>query len=252
MRLSISSQAMSTPAPAPTKPSRFSAHIRRLRRRRSQRLSAHGSARPRTRSVRSHRRRHRLQPPAPAVVKVSAVKTKRHGKSTEPAVEKPGKKEKIRFGQKPRETLPEEPNGTVENAGALPETASNATEPANPLEPAAPERKTRYSARAKEPKQPKPTGPQPDALAPAAPDAAEVADRATQSGPLGLAGDTASKKKKTSTTEGEKTRLADRKKEPDSEKPQPPQFTPAPQEPGAPAPTRQDQGTPPATPQPQQ
>jgi len=188
--------------------------------------------------------------PAPEVVKASAVKTKKHGKGAQPAVEKPGKKEKIRFGQKPRETLPTEPNGTIENAGALPETASNATEPVNPLEATAPERKMRFSARAKAPKQPKPQGPQPDALAPPAPDAAEVADRATQSGPLGLAGDTAAKKKKKSTTEGEKTRLADRKKEPEAQQ-QPPQFTPAPQEPGAPAPARQDQGTPAPTPQPQ-
>jgi peptidyl-prolyl cis-trans isomerase SurA len=195
-------------------------------------------------------------PPAPAaaapeVVKASAVKTKKHGKGAQPAVEKPGKKEKIRFGQKPRETLPSEPNGTIENAGALPETASNAAEPVNPLEAAAPEKKTRFSAHAKEPKQPKPQGPQPDALAPPAADAAEVADRATQSGPLGLAGDTASKKKKKSATEGEKTRLADRKKEPEAPQ-QPPQFTPAPEEPGAPAPARQDQGTPAPTPQPQQ
>jgi peptidyl-prolyl cis-trans isomerase SurA len=189
-------------------------------------------------------------PVAPAVVKVDAVK-KKHGKSTEPAIEKPGKKEKIRYGQKPRETLPTEPNGTVENAGALPETASNEPEPANPLEATAPDKKTRFSSRAKAPKQPKEQGPQPDALAPEAPDAAEVADRATQSAPLGLNGDTASKKKKKSTTEGEKTRLADRKKEPEATQ-QPAQFTPAPEEPGAPAPARQDQGTPAPAPQPQQ
>jgi len=189
---------------------------------------------------------------APTVVKASAVKTKKHVKGAEPAVEKPGKKEKIRFGQKPRETLPTEPNGSVENAGALPETASNTAEPANPLETAAPEKKTRFSAKAREPKQPKPQGPQPDALAPSAADAAEVADRAAQAGPLGLAGDTASKKKhKKSATEGEKTRLADKKKEPGTA-PQQPQFTPAPQEPGAPAPARQDQPTPVPAPQPQQ
>jgi hypothetical protein len=51
-------------------------------------------------------------------------------------------------------------------------------------------------------------------MAPAAADSAEVADRQTQAGPLGLAGDTGSKKKKkASTTAGEKTRLADKKKE---------------------------------------
>ena len=191
--------------------------------------------------------------PAPALVKVNAVKKSKHAKNAEPAIEKPGKKEKIRYGQKPRETLPAAPNGTIENAGALPETASAAPEPVNPLEPAAPEQKTRFSARAKAPRQVKPNSPPTDALAPPAPDAAEVADRATQSGPLGLAGDTAAKKKKKDTTENEKTRLADRKKEPAGTTPTTPapQFTPAPQEPGAPAPARQDQGTPAPTPQPQ-
>ena len=177
--------------------------------------------------------------PAPAAVKVDAVKTKKHSKKgDQPVVEKPGKKEKIRFGQKPRGTLPTEPNGSVENAGALPETASTEAEPVNPLEQAAPDKKSRFSSRAKQPKQPKPSGPQSDVLAPAAADAAEVADRATQAGPLGLAGDTASKKKKKSATEGEKTRLADRKKEGDTDKPQPPQMTPTPVVPGAPAPAR--------------
>lgn len=187
--------------------------------------------------------------PAPAVVKVSKSKKKKNAKSTEPAIEKPGKKEKIRFGQKPRETLPMEPNGSIENAGALPESAASTPEPVNPLEPTAPEKKMRFSERAKAPKQKKAKSIfEADPLTPSAADAAEVADRATQSGPLGLAGDTASKKKKKATTEGEKTRLADRKKEPGSEK-QPLQFTPAPQVPGAPAPARDT--TPPAT-QPQQ
>jgi peptidyl-prolyl cis-trans isomerase SurA len=183
-------------------------------------------------------------PPAPAPsaavtakpVKTSLLKWK-HAKSTDQATEKPGKKEKIRYGQKPRETLPAAPNGTIENAGALPEIASNASEPVNPLEAAAPTQKTRFSARAKVAKQPKPKVPQADTLAPAPPDAAEVADRQTQSGPLGLAGNTAEKKKKKSTTTGEKTRLANQKKEPET-KPAP-QFTPAPQEPGAPAPAPQ-------------
>lgn len=181
---------------------------------------------------------------APAVVKTSAEK-KKHGKKNEPAIEKPGKKEKIRYGQKPRETLPREPNGSVENAGALPpaETASAANEPANPLEAAPADKKTRYSQRARLPKKAKPAnGALPvDALAPPPPDAADVADRATQSSPLGLAGDTASKKKK-AVTAGEKTRLADRKKEPETQpQPQAPQFTPLPQLPGAPAPADHSQ-----------
>ena len=175
-------------------------------------------------------------PPAaaakPAVVKAGLFKKKSN--STTSATEKPGKKEKIRYGQKPRESLPAAPNGTVENAGALPEQASAADQPVNPLEAAAPTVKTRYSTRAKAPKQPK-FGLQPDALTPAAADAAEVADRETQNSPLGLGGDTATKKKKKATTDEGKTRLADKKKEPETPQTQP-QFTPAPQEPGAPAP----------------
>jgi peptidyl-prolyl cis-trans isomerase SurA len=85
--------------------------------------------------------------------------------------------------------------------------------------PPAPKKKkkverTRASARAHTTsgRRAKVKGPKPDALAPAAPDAAEVADRQTQAGPLGLAGDTSKKKKKTATTTGDKTRLADKKK----------------------------------------
>src|SRR5208337_4139782 len=127
------------------------------------------------------------------------------------ATMKPGKREKIRYGQAPTKTLPNAPETKTEDAGALPQVAQN-PEPANPLETTAkPEKKTRFSERAKVPKQPKAKGKQPDKLAPAAPDAAEVADRQTQAGPLGLAGDTASKKKKKATTTSDKTRLTDKK-----------------------------------------
>jgi peptidyl-prolyl cis-trans isomerase SurA len=172
-------------------------------------------------------------PPAPA-----AKKGKQNASADTTATMKPGKKEKIRFGRAPTKTLPSAPETMVENAGALPpETASNAQEPVNPLEaaPAAPEKKTRYSARAKQPKQPKAKGPQPDAMAPAAPDAAEVADRQTQAGPLGLAGDTAAKKKKKATTAGDKTRLANKTKKTETPQgdvplaPAPQAPTPAPQ-----------------------
>jgi peptidyl-prolyl cis-trans isomerase SurA len=145
---------------------------------------------------------------------------KKHKKGKEEPVNlatmKPGKKEKIRFGQAPRETLPEAANGSsVEDAGALPETASN-DQPPNPLEAAPPKRevKTRFSDRAREEKKHKTKkAPQTDTLTPAPPDAAEVADRETQSAPLGLGGDTSpKKKKKKATTTGEKTRLSDVKK----------------------------------------
>ncbi len=162
-------------------------------------------------------------------------KQKKSGKSDQAALEKPGKKEKIRFGKAPTKTLPSTPASQTEDAGGGTETAS-ANEPANPLETnEEPKKKTRFSDRAKQPKQPKTTTQQQrDALTPQAPDSAEVADRQTQSSALGLNGDQNSKKKKKETATGEKTRISDRKK---SEEPAtPPQPTPVPPVQGAPAP----------------
>ena len=129
---------------------------------------------------------------------------------------KPGKKEKIRYGQAPTKTLPSAPGETkTEDAGAV-EQASNAPEPVNPLETnTAPVKKTRFADRAqlpRQPKQPKALGPKVDKQAPPAPDAAEVADRQAQAAPLGLSGDTSGKKKKKSTTKGDKTRMAEKSK----------------------------------------
>ena len=127
---------------------------------------------------------------------------------------KPGKKEKIRYGKAPQETLPAAASSPTEDAGAGEQVANNGAEPNNPLEATQPVKKTRYSDRAKQPKQPKPKGPQLDPEAPAAADAAEVADRQAQAGPLGLGGNqTPNKKKKpTTATTGDKTRMSDRKK----------------------------------------
>jgi peptidyl-prolyl cis-trans isomerase SurA len=149
---------------------------------------------------------------------------------------KPGKKEKIRYGQAPTKTLPSGPETPTEDAGAV---AQN-NEPVNPLEPpAAPEKKTRFSDRAKQPKEPKAKAAKADPLAPSAPDAAEVADRQTQSAPLGLGGDTASKKKKkNSTTTGDKIRLSDKKQTDEEKRQATPAPTPIPPVPGAPAPAQ--------------
>ncbi len=188
--------------------------------------------------------------PAPTTTPPATAKKKK-GKKVEAATEKPGKKEKIRFGQAPRETLPvATTNSNTENAGALPVTALNAEQPANPLEPTAPTQKTRFSERARAPKTAKPSGrsAKAGATGPAAPDASEVADRQTQSAPLGLAGDTSKKKKKTSNATVEKTRLANQKKNPAESGPKPVQQpTPIPPVPGAPAPADH-----PEEPQPQQ
>ena len=163
-----------------------------------------------------------------------------------PATQKPGKKEKIRYGQAPTKTLPNAAAATpTEDAGATGQTAGQGAQVAQadlPAEPVAPEpKKTRYSDRARLPKgskqQPKAEKPSYPAQNPAlAPDAGEVADRQTQSTALGLNGDTTKKKKKQQTTSAEKTRLQDKKK---SDQPQeqsaPVQPTPIPAVPGAPA-----------------
>ncbi|MGB8258733.1 MAG: peptidylprolyl isomerase [Terracidiphilus sp.] len=166
--------------------------------------------------------------PAPA-----AKKSKKKGAATTQASMKPGKKERIRYGQAPTKTLPNAAETQVEDAGAGKSDQAAAAEPVNPLESTAkPAQKTRFAARAKVPKQPKPKGPQPDSMAPPAADAAEVADRQTQAAPLGLAGDTAKKKKKKATTTGDKVRLSQKKKtetQPTGDQPLGPAQPPAPQ-----------------------
>jgi len=198
---------------------------------------------------------------APAVVPVAVDTTAAKPAATtktavpKPATEKPGKKEKIRYGQAPRETLPNAAPTKIEDAGALPKTAENKTEQAENVAPAAPVKKTRYTERAKLPKTPKPKGPQLDSFTPAPPDAGEVADRQTQSAPLGLNGDTAkkSKKKKTDATTSEKTRMQNRPKSDEDKAPL--QMTPAAPAAGAPgpatAPKPQPSSTPASTDQPQ-
>jgi peptidyl-prolyl cis-trans isomerase SurA len=164
--------------------------------------------------------------------------------------QKPGKKEKIRFGKAPTKTLPSEPQGPTENAGAV----AQSDEPANPLDEAvAPQKKTRYADRARVPKNKKlPAASKkdfPDNTPANAPDSGEVADRQTQSTPLGLNGNTTDKKKKPATTTGEKTRLSDKKKEETQQQNATPaaQPTPIPTVPGAPAPQQAPPAQPPAT-----
>ncbi len=161
--------------------------------------------------------------PAPATDQAATApstkttKASKKADKTEQAAMKPGKKEKIRFGKAPQETLPQAPSSQTEDAGAGSgqQVAGNAAaEPDNPLENnTKPEKKSRFSDRAKLPKQPKPKGPQLDPEAPLPADAAEVADRQAQAGPLGLGGSqTPGKKKKKNTTTGDKTRLSEKKK----------------------------------------
>jgi peptidyl-prolyl cis-trans isomerase SurA len=136
--------------------------------------------------------------------------------------DKPGKKEKIRYGQAPSKTLPNAPSTATEDAGAgSGATAANAAaEPVNPLDTEnKPTQKSRLSARAKTPKTPNANGAPANSDTPPAPDSAEVADRQAQSTPLGLNGDTASKKKKAKTVATDKTRYSDKNKKPDAAAP---------------------------------
>lgn len=186
-------------------------------------------------------------PQTTAAVEPEPAKTEaKNEKSSDEAMAtmKPGKKEKIRFGQAPTKTLPKGQSTPTEDAGAV-QVAGSGQEPENPLESAPAAKKTRFSDRARVAKEHKGKGSpaQPaDAGAPAPPDAAEVADRQTQSAPLGP---TDPSKKKKGTTTGEKTRMSDRPKEPQ----QAPEYTPAGPVPGAPG----ANGAPPpqANPQPQ-
>ncbi|HTJ30290.1 MAG TPA: peptidylprolyl isomerase [Acidobacteriaceae bacterium] len=188
--------------------------------------------------------------PAAAANDASAKSSKSKKKaaaSATPTTMKPGKREKIRFGQAPRETLPETSKETQkEDAGALPETAkSDDADIPNPLDQKAPEKKTRFAARAKLPKAAKPKGPQLDTFTPLPADSAEVADTQTQSAPLGMNGDTTKKKKKQKTATGEKTRMQQRPKD-ETEK-APLVATPAAPAQGAPAPKPAPQQTAPET-----
>jgi peptidyl-prolyl cis-trans isomerase SurA len=209
---------------------------------------------------------------SPQVVDAAATTTtaaSKDAKKIAQAAEKPGKKEKIRFGKAPTKTLPSTaaPAQTEDAGGASGATANTAAgaqvaqnaEPDNPVAQAAPQKKSRFSDRAKLPKQPKTKGQSlTDAQTPAPPEAGEVADRQTQSQPLGLGGDTANKKKKKdNATTSEKTRFSQKKPDETQKNAPAPQPTPIPQVQGAPAPQQQPAPAAPApapqqTPAPQQ
>lgn len=139
---------------------------------------------------------------------------------------KPGKKEKIRFGQAPRETLPAAETKT-EDAGAA--STGNGTQVvaansqpselhtlnpdgtiANPDQPVA-KQKTRFSDRAKQPKAKK-SKVKVDPFAPPPPTQDEIATQQQQAKPLGLNGDTSKVKKPNPAKTGPKRRMQDEKK----------------------------------------
>ena len=194
----------------------------------------------------------------------AATKTTAGGTTTAvanaPTVEKPGKKEKIRFGQAPREALPPaaHPQNGPEQAAAGTEGASEAQVASNSSsadipsgEEAAPvERKTRFAARARLPKTKKAKTPDQveneRVTQQATPE--EAAAEKTQSAPLGLAGDTATKKKAAKPKGEKKTRYSDEVNKPKEPEAAPQPSTPSPLATPGTAPASTDNGTLPAQP----
>ena len=189
-------------------------------------------------------------------------------KAVTPAKPKKIKREKIRYGQAPRNALPEGAQDAAvggdvgEGAGPAPgavmaptqNTAQLATNDADPLAPKAPElKKTRYSERAKTEKVEKANAKavkakEKAAITPPPMTADEKSAAQTQAAPLGLNGDTVKKKKKTKVKGAPKERLQNQEKQAPVEAPAPaptvnpalgaaaPSATPPPAAP-APAPT---------------
>ena len=137
------------------------------------------------------------------------------------------KREKVRFGQAPREALPASEASTDATPAATPGTAMSAQNlgtammasaqaeaaPASPLadpnaDPLAPKpveaKKGRYSDRMKLPKKKKVIGPTADPFSPPTATTQEEQTTKVQSAPLGLNGNTAAKPKKKKRQKGEK------------------------------------------------
>jgi len=162
---------------------------------------------------------------APVVTPAVATVPSRSTAKTPKISSKPhtAKREKIRFGQAPRETLPSAPGGQVAAlptevgsaqgttsmvSEALPDPNAAATPvDQDPLGPhAAPKVKSRYAQHPEEPKKPKAKA---VAAAAPAPTVEETAAEKTQAAPLGLNGDTSKKKKKVKYT-GPKERIGEK------------------------------------------
>lgn len=182
---------------------------------------------------------------APVATPVAAVTTASNGKK-----HKKLRREKIRFGQAPRNTLPAGPEQTAvggdvgagsASASAITvapgaamtnteESASQSVE-ANPLTPTAPEaKKSRYASREKivlaEKKAARRQRVREKAAAkPAEMSEDEKAAQQTQSAPLGLNGDTAKKKKKKAKVKGAKKERLENKAKPSTAPPPPPAPT---------------------------
>ena len=247
MKLSYSAY---TP-PAPKKPKKFQrARFRGINRSRSAQVQTAKTAAPATGAV----------PTAPAATTDGTATTAAAPAAAAPATpaatkpaptqqasnnnqgtEKPGKREKIRFGQAPRESLPTSQVATAvaPDAGG-PSVTTPETRYVNPdgtvsgEQAAAPERKSRLSARpvVHKPKTPK----TPDTSNQPTPE--ELAAQKVQNAPMGLTDPNADKKPK---QKAEKTRYSAKPKEEDNTQPylgkpeSAPQAAPAASQPAVPA-----------------
>jgi peptidyl-prolyl cis-trans isomerase SurA len=157
---------------------------------------------------------------APAATGAKTATTQQASNSDQ-NVQKPGKKEKIRFGQAPRESLPSSQVATNSVPAVGPDTNPAVTTPetrvVNPdgtisgETAAANEKKTRLSNRPPVKKVKKDKNTDPDAPPQATTE--EQVSQKVQNAPLGLADQTAAQKK--AKQKAEKTRYADKPKEPD-------------------------------------
>jgi peptidyl-prolyl cis-trans isomerase SurA len=169
--------------------------------------------------------------PAAVTSTASAATT---AKAVTPAKPKKIKREKVRYGQAPRNALPAGPQeagvggDTGEGAAPAPGAAMTtgqittqiaSTSDENPLTPTAPvQQKTRYAARAKTEKAVKASAKaakakEKAAITPPPMTTDEKATANTQAAPLGLNGDTAKKKKKTKVPGAPKERIQDKDKQ---------------------------------------
>jgi peptidyl-prolyl cis-trans isomerase SurA len=152
----------------------------------------------------------------------ASTATTQQASNSDQNVQKPGKKEKIRFGQAPRESLPSSQVATNSVPAVGPDTNPSVTTPetryVNPdgtvssTTASAPERKSRLSNRppVKKVKKDKSGS---DADASSQPTPEEQASQKVQNAPLGLTDQSAAQKK--AKPKGDKTRYADKPKEPD-------------------------------------
>jgi peptidyl-prolyl cis-trans isomerase SurA len=178
----------------------------------------------------------------PAATTPAATKpaTTQQASNNNQGIQKPGKREKIRFGQAPRESLPTSQVATAVTPDAAgPSVTTPETRYVNPdgtvsgEQAAAPEKKTRLSARpvVHKPKTPK----TPDTSNQPTPE--ELAAQKVQNSPMGLTDPNADKKPK---PKAEKTRYSAKPKEEDNTQPylgkpeSAPQAAPAASQPAVP------------------